>query len=249
MIRVENIYKSFDGKIILNGITFTVNKGECVSIIGQSGIGKSVLLKSIIGLLKPDSGHIIINDKQIDTLSFNELQEIRSQFGMVFQFGALFDSMTVSENVGLALQKHKNYDKLEVERKIRTSLEEVNMQGTENKMPSELSGGMKKRVGIARAIALKPSYMLYDEPTTGLDPIMTDSMNKLVAKFHSRGDVTSVIVTHEMKTVVNVSERVIMLHEGKIQFDGLTKEFLNSKDQVVVAFLKGDSTFNQRKGT
>ncbi len=249
MIRVENIYKSFDGKIILNGITFTVNKGECVSIIGQSGIGKSVLLKSIIGLLKPDSGHIIINDKQIDTLSFKELQEIRSQFGMVFQFGALFDSMTVSENVGLALQKHKNYDKLEIEQKIRTSLEEVNMQGTENKMPSELSGGMKKRVGIARAIALKPSYMLYDEPTTGLDPIMTDSMNKLITKFHSRGDVTSVIVTHEMKTVVNVSERVIMLHEGKIQFDGLTKEFLNSKDQVVVAFLKGDSTFNQRKGT
>ena len=249
MIRVENIYKSFDEKIILNGITFTVNKGECVSIIGQSGIGKSVLLKSIIGLLKPDSGHIIINDKQIDTLSFKELQEIRSQFGMVFQFGALFDSMTVSENVGLALQKHKNYDKLEIEQKIRTSLEEVNMQGTENKMPSELSGGMKKRVGIARAIALKPSYMLYDEPTTGLDPIMTDSMNKLITKFHSRGDVTSVIVTHEMKTVVNVSERVIMLHEGKIQFDGLTKEFLNSKDQVVVAFLKGDSTFNQRKGT
>ena len=249
MIRVENIYKSFDKKIILNGITFTVNKGECVSIIGQSGIGKSVLLKSIIGLLKPDSGHIIINDKQIDTLSFKELQEIRSQFGMVFQFGALFDSMTVSENVGLALQKHKNYDKLEIEQKIRTSLEEVNMQGTENKMPSELSGGMKKRVGIARAIALKPSYMLYDEPTTGLDPIMTDSMNKLITKFHSRGDVTSVIVTHEMKTVVNVSERVIMLHEGKIQFDGLTKEFLNSKDQVVVAFLKGDSTFNQRIGT
>jgi len=247
MIKVDNIHKSFDGKTILDGITFSVNKGECLSIIGQSGIGKSVLLKCIIGLISPDAGKIFIDDKRLDTLSYRELQSIRSKFGMVFQFGALFDSMTVSENIGLALQKHKNYDKLELNNEIKDSLEEVNMQGSENKMPSELSGGMKKRVGIARAIALKPTYMLYDEPTTGLDPIMTDSINKLITKFHNIGNVTSIIVTHEMKTVTNVSDRVIMLHDGKIQFDGATQEFLISEDPIVDSFLKGDSTFNDKE--
>ena len=162
---------------------------------------------------------------------------------MVFQFGALFDSMTVGENIGLALQKLTNCDRLEINERISNSLLEVNMEGTQDKMPSELSGGMKKRVGIARAIALSPEYMLYDEPTTGLDPIMTDSINRLINNFHSKGNVTSVVVTHEMKTVRDVSERVIMLYKGKIQFDGTTETFLNSNDPIVVAFLNGDSTY------
>ena len=168
---------------------------------------------------------------------------LRSKFGMVFQFGALFDSMSVGENIGLALQKLTNCDKLEIDSKIEESLKEVNMEGTQDKMPSELSGGMKKRVGIARAIALSPQYMLYDEPTTGLDPIMTDSINRLIDKFHNNGNVTSIIVTHEMKTVKDVCDRVIMLHKGKIQFDGPKNELLNSVDLVVVSFLNGDSTY------
>ena len=162
---------------------------------------------------------------------------------MVFQFGALFDSMTVEENIGLALQKLTNCDKLEISDRITISLKEVNMEGTEEKMPSELSGGMKKRVGIARAIALNPEYMLYDEPTTGLDPIMTDSINRLINNFHEKGKVTSIVVTHEMKTVRDVSDRVLMLHNGKIQFNGSTEDLFCSRDPIVMAFLNGDSTY------
>ena len=243
MIKIKNLFKSFGEKEVLKDISFSIQDGECISIIGESGIGKSVLLKSIIKLIDIDCGSIFIDDKDISSISFKELQILRSKFGVVFQFGALFDSMTVKENIGLALQKLSNSDKLEIDKKIRESLEQVNMKNTEDKMPSELSGGMKKRVGIARAIALNPQYMLYDEPTTGLDPIMTDSINKLITKFHNEGDVTSIIVTHEMRTVKDVSNRVVMLYDGKIHFDGPTDEFINSKDLVVKAFLNGDSSY------
>ncbi len=243
MISIENISKSFDNKVILNNISFKIKKGEKIAIIGQSGIGKSVLLKSIIGLLNPDEGDIFIDEQNINQISFKKLQKLRSKFGMVFQFGALFDSMTVSENIGLALQKLTNCDRLEINERIAVSLKEVNMENTEQKMPSELSGGMKKRVGIARAIALNPEYILYDEPTTGLDPIMTDSINRLINNFHNKGNTTSIVVTHEMKTVRDVSNRVIMLYNGKIQFDGSTEELLSSADPRVMAFLKGDSTY------
>ena len=243
MISINNISKSFGDKIILDNLSFTIIHGDKIAIIGQSGIGKSVLLKSIIGLLSPDNGSVIIDDQDVNQISFKKLQKLRSKFGMVFQFGALFDSMTVGENIGLALQKLTNCDWLEINERISNSLLEVNKEGTQNKMPSELSGGMKKRVGIARAIALNPEYMLYDEPTTGLDPIMTDSINRLINNFHAKGNVTSVVVTHEMKTVRDVSERVIMLYKGKIQFDGTTETFLNSNDPIVVAFLNGDSTY------
>ena len=245
MIRIKNLFKSFGKKEVLKDISFSIQDGECISIIGQSGIGKSVLLKSIIKLINIDSGSIIIDGEDISLIKFKKLQKLRSKFGMVFQFGALFDSMTVKENIGLALQKLGNSDKLEIDKQILESLEQVNMENTENKMPSELSGGMKKRVGIARAIALNPQYMLYDEPTTGLDPIMTDSINKLITKFHNQGDVTSIIVTHEMRTVKDVSHRVVMLYDGKIHFDGSTKEFINSQDLTVKAFLNGDSSYNQ----
>ena len=245
MISINNISKSFSDRVILNNISFTINKGEKIAIIGESGIGKSVLLKSIIGLLSPDKGNVIIDGQDINEITFKKLQKVRSKFGMVFQFGALFDSMTVSENIGLALQKLANCDRLEISDRIFKSLSEVNMEGTEEKMPSELSGGMKKRVGIARAIALKPEYMLYDEPTTGLDPIMTDSINRLINNFHSKGTVTSVVVTHEMKTVRDVSDRVLMLYKGDIQFDGSTEDFLSSTDPRVMAFLNGDSTYKE----
>ena len=245
MISINNISKSFSDRVILNNISFTINKGEKIAIIGESGIGKSVLLKNIIGLLSPDEGNVIIDGQDINEITFKKLQKVRSKFGMVFQFGALFDSMTVSENIGLALQKLTNCDRLEINNRILKSLSEVNMGGAEEKMPSELSGGMKKRVGIARAIALNPEYILYDEPTTGLDPIMTDSINRLINKFHSKGMVTSVLVTHEMKTVRDVSDRVLMLYKGNIQFDGSTEEFLSSTDPRVMAFLNGDSTYKE----
>ena len=243
MINISNISKSFDDRVILKDISFSIKNGDKIAIIGQSGIGKSVLLKSIIGLLNPDEGEIFINEQNINKISFRKLQKLRSKFGMVFQFGALFDSMTVGENIGLALQKLTNCDKLEISDRITISLKEVNMEGTEEKMPSELSGGMKKRVGIARAIALNPEYMLYDEPTTGLDPIMTDSINRLINNFHEKGKVTSIVVTHEMKTVRDVSDRVLMLHNGKIQFDGSTEDLLSTSDPIVMAFLNGDSTY------
>jgi len=245
MIFINNISKSFHDKIILNNISFRIEQGEKIAIIGQSGIGKSVLLKSIIGLLKPDEGNIIIDEQNINQISFKKLQKLRSKFGMVFQFGALFDSMTVSENIGLALQKLTNCDRLEINERITASLREVNMEGTEEKMPSELSGGMKKRVGIARAIALNPEYMLYDEPTTGLDPIMTDSINRLINNFHNKGNTTSIVVTHEMKTVRDVSNRVLMLHNGEIQFNGYTDKLFSSTDPRVMAFLNGDSTYKE----
>ena len=243
MINISNISKFFDDRVIIEDITFSIKKGDKIAIIGQSGVGKSVLLKSIIGLLNPDKGEIFIDEQNINKISFRKLQKLRSKFGMVFQFGALFDSMTVGENIGLALQKLTNCDKLEISDKITVSLKEVNMEGTEGKMPSELSGGMKKRVGIARAIALNPKYMFYDEPTTGLDPIMTDSINRLINNFHKKGEVTSIVVTHEMKTVRDVSERVLMLHNGKIQFNGSTEDLFSSRDPIVMAFLNGDSTY------
>ena len=243
MINISNISKSFDDRVIIEDISFSIKKGDKIAIIGQSGVGKSVLLKSIIGLLNPDKGEIFIDEQNINKISFRKLQNLRSKFGMVFQFGALFDSMTVEENIGLALQKLTNCDKLEISDKITVSLKEVNMEGTEGKMPSELSGGMKKRVGIARAIALNPKYMFYDEPTTGLDPIMTDSINRLINNFHKKGEVTSIVVTHEMKTVRDVSDRVLMLHDGKIQFNGSTEDLFSSRDPIVMAFLNGDSTY------
>tara|TARA_B100000029_G_C17476279_1_gene923896 strand:+ start:349 stop:1077 length:729 start_codon:yes stop_codon:yes gene_type:complete len=241
MINVQNIFKSYDEKQILNDISFEINRGECVSIIGTSGIGKSVLLKSLIGLIEIDHGKIFIDNQLINKLPFKELQKIRSNIGMVFQFGALFDSMSVEENISLALKRILNLSSNEIKDRVEESLFEVGMSGNEKKMPSELSGGMKKRVGIARSIAIRPRYMFYDEPTTGLDPIMTDSINKLISNFHNTHDVTSVIVTHEMKVVRDVSERVIMLHDSGIKYDGQNKGLLNSDNPIIKNFVIGKS--------
>ena len=242
MIHVKELYKSFGEKDVLRGISFKINHGESVAIIGKSGIGKSVLLKHLIGLIEPDSGEVWVEEKLVNSLSFNQLQTVRAQCGMVFQFGALFDSMSVQENIGLALSKLTEMDIVEVNQRISDSLAEVGMGNSEDLMPSSLSGGMKKRVGIARAIAIKPKYLLYDEPTTGLDPIMTDSINRLISKIHKQEDVTSIMVTHELRTVFEVAERVIMIHDGKINFDGTPEEIKQSEDKVVQQFISGDST-------
>ncbi len=242
MIEVKNLSKSFGEKGVLSDLNFSVAHGQSVAIVGKSGAGKSVLLKCLIGLVKPDEGTIYVDNKLINSMSFGQLQEIRSNIGMVFQFGALFDSMTVGENISLALQKLTKLSGDEIKERVYNSLEEVDMVDTEDLMPSELSGGMKKRVGIARAIAIKPAYLFYDEPTTGLDPIMTDSINRLILKFQNTGEVTSVIITHEMRTVYDVADRVLLLHEGKIWFDGSPEEIKNVDDLVVQQFITGNST-------
>ena len=242
MIEVKNLSKSFGEKGVLSDLNFSVAHGQSVAIVGKSGAGKSVLLKCLIGLVKPDEGTIYVDNKLINSMSFGQLQEIRSNIGMVFQFGALFDSMTVGENISLALQKLTKLSSDEIKERVYNSLEEVDMVNTEDLMPSELSGGMKKRVGIARAIAIKPAYLFYDEPTTGLDPVMTDSINRLILKFQNTGEVTSVIITHEMRTVYDVSDRVLLLHDGKIRFDGSPEEIKNVDDLVVQQFITGNST-------
>ena len=242
MIEVKNLSKSFGEKGVLSDLNFSVAHGQSVAIVGKSGAGKSVLLKCLIGLVKPDEGTIYVDNKLINSMSFGQLQEIRSNIGMVFQFGALFDSMTVGENISLALQKLTKLSGDEIKERVFNSLEEVDMVDTEDLMPSELSGGMKKRVGIARAIAIKPAYLFYDEPTTGLDPVMTDSINRLILKFQNTGEVTSVIITHEMRTVYDVADRVLLLHDGKIWFDGRPDEIKNVDDLVVQQFITGNST-------
>ncbi len=242
MIEVKNLSKSFGEKGVLSDLNFSVAHGQSVAIVGKSGAGKSVLLKCLIGLVKPDEGTIYVDNKLINSMSFGQLQEIRSNIGMVFQFGALFDSMTVGENISLALQKLTKLPSDKIKERVFNSLEEVDMVNTEDLMPSELSGGMKKRVGIARAIAIKPAYLFYDEPTTGLDPVMTDSINRLILKFQNTGEATSVIITHEMRTVYDVSDRVLLLHDGKIRFDGSPEEIKNVDDLVVQQFITGNST-------
>jgi len=242
MIEVKNLYKSYGEKGVLSDISLSVSHGQSLAVVGKSGAGKSVLLRCLIGLVKPDNGTIYVDNKLINTMNFSQLQKIRSSIGMVFQFGALFDSMTVGENISLALQKLTKLNENEIQQRVRNSLEEVDMAGTENLMPAELSGGMKKRVGIARAIAIKPAYLFYDEPTTGLDPVMTDSINRLIRKFQDTGEVTSVIITHEMRTVYDVADRVLLLHEGRIQYDGSPDTINNVDDPVVQQFITGNST-------
>ena len=242
MIEVKNLYKSYGEKGVLSDISLSVSHGQSLAVVGKSGAGKSVLLRCLIGLVKPDNGTIYVDNKLINTMNFSQLQKIRSSIGMVFQFGALFDSMTVGENISLALQKLTKLNENEIQQRVHNSLEEVDMEGTENLMPAELSGGMKKRVGIARAIAIKPAYLFYDEPTTGLDPVMTDSINRLIRKFQDTGEVTSMIITHEMRTVYDVADRVLLLHEGRIQYDGSPDTINNVDDPVVQQFITGDST-------
>ena len=236
MIEVKNLYKSFGEKGVLSDISFSLPHGQAVTIVGKSGAGKSVLLKCLIGLLKPDEGTIYVDNKLINSMSFSQLQEIRASIGMVFQFGALFDSLTVRDNISLALRKLTKLSEYEIQERVINSLESVDMANTEDLMPAELSGGMKKRVGIARAIAIEPAYLFYDEPTTGLDPVMTDSINRLICKFQSTEKVTSVIITHEMRTVYDVADRVILLHDGKIRFDGNPDDIKNVDYFVFFAY-------------
>ena len=239
MIKINNISKSFNSKKILNDISLNINEGESVAIIGQSGVGKSVILKHINGLLKPDKGSIEIDNSIISNLSFTDLQKVRKKMAMVFQFGALFDSMSIYDNIKIAVDNLTNIDKKSKNKRILDCLNLVNLLDTKDMFPSDISGGMKKRIGIARAISIKPKYLLYDEPTTGLDPITTDKIIKLMRNVQIKDNVTSIIVTHEMKIVNEMVDKVIMLYNGKIIFDGTPKELNSSNDKYIKYFTLG----------
>ena len=241
MIKVREINKTFSNKNILNNISFDISNGDSIAIIGQSGTGKSVLLKHLNGLLTPDSGHVSVDNVLINNVSYNELQTIRKKMAMVFQFGALFDSMNVGDNIALAIQSSTNLSNKKIPNRINKSLDLVELSNIKHLMPSEISGGMKKRVGIARAIAINPEYILYDEPTTGLDPITTDKINQLIKKISEKKKVTSVIVTHDMKTLRFTSNKVIMLHEGNIIFNDKTDMLFKSNDKFIQYFVTGEN--------
>lgn len=239
MIEIYNLHKSFGNKKVLDGINLQIEKGETIVIIGRSGSGKSVLIKHIVGLLIPDEGYVKVEGMQVDELSEKELYEMRKNFGFLFQGSALFDSMTVEENVSLPLvESSNNYTKKEIEKIVAEKLELVGLSGIQKLKPSELSGGMKKRVGLARALVTNPKYILYDEPTTGLDPIMSDSIDNLIKELAHKLNVTSVVVTHDMYSVKNVADKVAMVHDGKIHFVGNPNDLLNSKDEIIIDFIK-----------
>ena len=241
MIKVREINKTFSNKNILNNISFDISNGDSIAIIGQSGTGKSVLLKHLNGLLRPDSGHVSVDNVLINNVPYNELQTIRKKMAMVFQFGALFDSMNVGDNIALAIQSSTSLSNKKISNRIDKSLDLVELSDIKHLMPSEISGGMKKRVGIARAIAINPEYILYDEPTTGLDPITTDKINQLIKKISEKKKVTSVIVTHDMKTLRFTSNKVIMLHEGNIIFNDKTDMLFKSDDKFIQYFVTGEN--------
>jgi phospholipid/cholesterol/gamma-HCH transport system ATP-binding protein len=239
MIEVRGLKKSFGSQTILNGVSFQIEQGESVAIIGRSGGGKSVLLKHIIGLLQPDAGAVLIDGENIVGWDERQLLRVRRKFGMVFQGAALFDSMTVAENVAFGLRRHEHFTEAEVALRVAKALEMVDLPGTEKKNPAELSGGMRKRVGLARAIIYEPQIVLYDEPTTGLDPIVSDSIDKLIMRVRDRLKVTSVVVTHDMRSARRVGNRVLMLHDKSIYANCTPESLFASPDPVVRQFIDG----------
>jgi phospholipid/cholesterol/gamma-HCH transport system ATP-binding protein len=239
LIELQNVSKTFNSHKVLDGVNLQIARGETLVIIGRSGTGKSVTLKHIVGLLEPDNGRVFVDGKDIWALNIKELDAMRLRIGMVFQGGALFDSMTVGENVGFSLIEHDHVPQQELLERIEESLSMVGLSGIGNLFPSELSGGMKKRVALARALCNKPQTILYDEPTTGVDPITADSINELIRSLHDKLKVTSVVVTHDMKSAYRVADRIAMLYKGKIIAVGTPEEIQNSQHPVVHQFVNG----------
>ena len=239
MIEVRDLKKEFGGHAVLDGVNFRIETGESVAIIGRSGGGKSVLLKHLIGLLQPDSGDVLVDGESIVAMNERQLLRVRRKFGMVFQGAALFDSMTVAENVAFAFRRHKNVTVGDIAKRVAAALEMVDLPGTENMKPAELSGGMRKRVGLARAIIYEPQIILYDEPTTGLDPIVSDSIDKLIIRVRDQLKVTSIVVTHDMRSARRVGNHVLMLHDKKIYANCTPEALFASQDPVVRQFVDG----------
>ena len=239
MIEVSQLRKSFGTQEVLRGVNLAISRGESAVIIGGSGCGKSVLLRHIIGLIQPDSGDVRIEGESIVNLSERELIKVRRKFGMLFQSAALFDSLTVAENVGFLLDREEIMSREAIRKTVAEALELVDLGGTENKKPAELSGGMRKRVGLARAIIYKPEIIVYDEPTTGLDPVVSDSIDQLVIKMRDQLNCTTIVVTHDTRSMRRVGNHVMMLHHGLIHANGKPDEIFKSTDPIVHKFVNG----------
>jgi phospholipid/cholesterol/gamma-HCH transport system ATP-binding protein len=239
VIKLVSVYKSFGSKEVLADFSLEVLEGETMVIIGYSGTGKSVAIKHIVGLLDPDAGEVWVDGMRVDRLGRRELADLRAKIGYVFQFAALFDSLTIGDNVAMGLRKRSNLSEAEIRNRTAEALDLVDLPGVENRFPAELSGGMRKRVGIARAIALRPKYILYDEPTTGLDPVTSAVINELMIRMREKLGVTSIVITHDMKSAFDVGSRIGMLYQGSIRQVGTVDEIRHSTDPVVRQFIEG----------
>jgi len=248
LIQVLDVHKQFGEQKVLDGVSLRIPRGEILVIIGGSGTGKTVLLKHLIGLLRPDKGHIFVEGLDICHLRSWELKETRKKFGMLFQGAALFDSLTVAENVAFPMREHTRLNEEEIMTRVGNRLEDVGLHGIEDKYPSELSGGMRKRVGLARALALEPEIVLFDEPTTGLDPIMSDVINDLISDTQKKLGITFFIISHDVKGALKIAHRIAMLYEGRIVEEGTPEEIESSPNPIVQQFLAGRSEGPIRAG-
>ncbi|CAN5606843.1 ABC transporter ATP-binding protein [soil metagenome] len=239
MIRLVDVHKSFGNKHVLRGFSLDVSEGETMVVIGGSGTGKSVAIKHIVGLLEPDQGTVFVDGQEVPELARNEVYELRAHIGYVFQFAALFDSLTVAQNVAMGLKKLSHLSRVDVTNRVSEALALVDLLNVEDRFPAELSGGMRKRVGIARAIARRPKYMLYDEPTTGLDPVTASVIDQLMIRLRERLSVTSIVITHDMKSAYAVGSRIALLHDGRIRQVGTVEEIRQSTDLIVRQFIEG----------
>lgn len=238
-IDLVDIHKGFGEKQILKGFSLEIPDGKTMSIIGGSGSGKSVMLKHIVGLLRPDSGDVWVDGESVGRLDQESVYRLRRKVGFVFQFAALFDSMTIAENVGMGLHRVKDYPEDRIRDRVKECLRLVDMVGYEERKPSELSGGQRKRVGLARAIASEPTYILYDEPTTGLDPVTTAVIDNLIVRMSDELGVTGVVITHDMKSAFHISDRMAMLYDGRVRYEGTPDEFRSTDDPIVKGFIEG----------
>jgi phospholipid/cholesterol/gamma-HCH transport system ATP-binding protein len=248
LIELRNISKRFGHLVVLNNLSLSIEEGQSIVILGASGSGKSVMLKHIVGLLKPDAGEVWFAGQRIDNLPERQLTRVRQRFGFLFQMGALFDSLTVEENIGFPVVEHTHKPPEEVAKIVKQKLAMIGLPDVGKKMPAELSGGQRKRVALARAIALDPEVILYDEPTTGLDPIRSDVINELIIKLKKSMKVTSIVVTHDMQSAFKVADRMVMLHEGRILIDGTPDDLRNSDNEIVKRFVAGEATDEELAG-
>ncbi len=242
MIKIQNLHKTFEGRKIYNGLNLTIPDQKITVILGKSGVGKSILLKHILGLVLPDKGRIEIEGRDITRLSAQERRQTRLQFGMVFQHSALLDSLTVEENVGLGLRKLTQLEEKDIHRTVRRCLESVGLEEAGHLLPEKLSGGMRKRVAFARAVVMNPPYLLYDEPTTGLDPTAASTISDLITQFNQEFQITSIVVTHDVGATLHIADRIVLLEEGKIQLEYTPEEFRSSDHPLVQSFLGTSST-------
>ncbi len=241
IIKIEQIVKSFNRVRVLDGIDIEVRPGESICVIGLSGTGKSVLLKHLLRLMDPDSGRVLFEGEDIGQFNTEQLTAMRRRFGMLFQGAALFDSMTVAENVGLGLLESRQFTPEQIDEIVNEKLEMVGMAETRDKLPSELSGGMRKRVGLARAIATNPHIMLYDEPTSGLDPVTSDVIDDLIVELNQKLHVTSITVTHDMRSAFKIADRIVMLYGGKVEYDGTPDQVRASSNPILQQFISGSA--------